>query len=450
MFPFYFADVNNPNRQTIKGSNTTTHHVTSNLPSLTTDMELANLLISLVIHSYRNISVFWRASRLFSLIYWLQSVAAIVLHLLSHYGFQTLLKEDLTNEMFILDETSLATLYIISNFLLVISSWCVFHFGHCSVNEMMCRYLKQLGCYKDFSNGDWAAYLPHGFALFSILIYVACNAPIMYDYVSVYTQMHNQILIVHLTACVIYMLLWIILWFLFTVKQSWNFKIDECSLKKFAVLQNHRHFFPGNDPIDSEDVAENVQTGNPQPESFLNKFNNEDSLSNSTTSTINGCISKSANGILTHKVHSKHKRSSCEQKVKFQEATKIVIETNLDSDLDTIPESDTECADSAMFSGSNDSTESHSAHLSKRLNYADLILNPKTVPMSALDSRRRMWKSTGDLSSAAASWPGSSQPFRPSSVMSEQNTSNHTAPFSPRNRSTEHAAFNSFDMSSAV
>lgn len=404
-------------------------------------------------------------------------MAALVLHILSHLGLQALYSQVFSGDVFILNVPFLTVLYIISNIVLFFSSWCVFHFGCGTVSEKIHCYLKQLGFHRDMQ-GDCVAYLPHALALVSILVYVACNGPIMYDYVTAYAYTKDKILIAHLTSCVIYMLLWVVLWFCFTVKQNWNFEIDEISLKRYVILQNRQRF-----SIECEAGATNSEpecvpalpeergshdSNVEAEETFSTKLSsedirlsNEDNISDSTTSTINaGCTPRSANGILTHKVYSKTKRIASEQKVKFQEATKIVIETNLDSDLDTIPESDTECADSAMFSGSggsNDSTESPPIGAKKRPNSKDLILNPKSIKLNSKlhKKRQRMWSSAEDLEHSRGSKSLAQDPARdrPLSALSEQYTSSHTAPYSPRNIFVTNGHAHLFDnpeMSSAV
>lgn len=420
-----------------------------------THFELANFLIALVLCYYRTVSVFWQSNRVFAIIYWVQSVAAFALHLLSLLGFQIMFMGRSTvpePESFILNDYALTSLYIISNGVLFISSWCVFHFGYGTVLEQIRNYLKQLS-YHLGTEGGCGVYVPHTLALSFILVYVGCNAPIMYDYVTMYSFTTNKILIAHLTACVVYMLLWIILWFLFTVKQNWGFKLNEISLKRYAILQNRQRVIP--DP-DEEVMGEAMHphpefSSIPIDESFTNS---EDNLSNSTTSTINGGTPRSANGILllSHKIHSRQRRKTAEQKVQFQEATKIVIETNLDSDLDTIPESDAECADtipesdaecadSAMFSGSGGSNDSNGSRPTgavqhpnlnnlKKINNRDQILNPQTIT----NTNQRIWSSTGDLDELYSSThsPISIDNGRPRSVISDRCSNYITTPFSPR------------------
>lgn len=440
-----------------------------------TNLELANLILSLLICSHRTVSVFWLSNKLFTLIYWIQSIAAIMLHVLSYIGFKTLYSEMVTTDkptIFLLDNYALLLLYICSNLLLFVSSWCIFHFGYGVILEMIRNLLKKLGHHQGI-NSDCGAYLPHAMALGSILFYVACNAPIMYDYVSMYSETKDRVLIVHLIACVLYMLLWIVIWFAFTIKQNWNFEIHEINLKRYAVLQNRTRFFVDDHVEDEQDEnggypLHELQTGDKPTLPTSNC--NDDNISNSTTSTNNGLTNRPAPGILAHKMYAKVRKKSSEQKVKFQEATKIVIETNLDSDLDTIPESDhTECDDSAMFSGSGGSNDSNDSpprnqviqdvynNKPHRPVYKDMILNPNNIQLLAADPSRRTWSSTGDLNlnkdvrrTAEVAYPG----------VSASHSASHAAPppYTQKNSSLNNnyvsnghkEIFNDPGMSSAV
>lgn len=443
-----------------------------------TNFELSNLLLALVIYSYRSVAVFWKTCRLFTIIFWVQLLASISLHLLSFMGFRTLYAQmqykDLYDGVFLLSETSLILLYITANTVLFISSWCVLQFGYGAVLEKINSYLRQLKSDKRME-GECAVYLPHGLALLSILLYVGCNAPVMYDYVTMHSQTRDHILILHLISCVIYMLLWISLWFTFTIKQNWDFKINDIALRRYTILQNRDRFVESvGHHIEEVDSYNSSEILDGQDEIAAHS---EDNISNSTTSTNNGFTPRSSNGILSHKAQSRQKRKCSEQKVKFQEATKIVIETNLDSDLDTIPESDTERADSAMFSGSggsNDSNESQSTQVQnlnssfhkvlKPTSDKELVLSPRNIRLLALEERNtkrqeRMWSSTGDLNGSPRKYSSDYIENRPQSVISEQLTTNYSrVPYSPTNPSTHRnfvsnghtQLFDDAGMSSAV
>ena len=425
----------------------------ASIPS--TNFELANLVIALLVYSYRMVAVFWKTCQLFTVIFWFQLIASIALHILAYMGFSTLYAELRIaiqgEQIYLLGEEAIILLYIFGNAVLFTSSWCVLHFGYGAVLDRINTYLRQITPNKQ-PVGEFAVYLPHGLALISILLFIACNAPIMYDYVTMYSQTKSHILILHLISCVIYMLFWISLWFAFTIKQDWNFKINEIALKRYAILQNRdRSIF-----LDGEHHAEDVgsfNSGEIIDVQMDPHAHSEDNLSNSTTSTNNGVNSRLSNGILSHKVQSRQKRKSSEQKVKFQEATKIVIETNLDSDLDTIPESDTERADSAMFSGSGGSNDSNESQSTQQQNLAssfskvikpdskELVLSPQNIRLLTQQEQnnhqqQRMWSSTGDLQQTSPRKATSdyTENVRPQSVMAQSYTSNYErVPFSPRN-----------------
>lgn len=426
----------------------------ASIPS--TNFELANLIIALLVYTYRMVAVFWKTCKLFSVIFWFQLLASIALHIMAYMGFSILyaeLKSSLQNEqIYLLSEEAVIMLYTFGNTVLFTSSWCVLHFGYGAVLDRINVYLRQIAPSKRPVE-EFAVFLPHGLALISILFYIACNAPIMYDYVTMYSQTKNHILIIHLISCVIYMLFWISLWFAFTIKQNWNFKINDIALKRYAILQNRGRsmFVEGAEHEHGEVDAFN--SGDVIDAQMDTHANSEDNLSNSTTSTYNGATPRSANGILLHKLQNRQKRKCSEQKVKFQEATRIVIETNLDSDLDTIPESDTERADSAMFSGSGGSNDSNESNSTQQQNLAssfqevvkpdskELVLNPQNIHLVSAqeqnhEQQQRMWSSMGDLQQTSSLKITSDylENGRPQSVMSQSYTGNHARlHYSPRN-----------------
>ncbi|XP_067941181.1 protein tincar-like [Watersipora subatra] len=424
--------------------------------SSSTNLELSNLLISIAVHSYTNTEIFWQSSRLFCLTYWLQGTVALLLHALSHFGFQTLLHQMREADIFILSEGILVTLYILGNVTLIASSWCVLYFGYTSIREKTCCFLKQLGCHAGLEN-DWVAYLPHGLALLSILIYVGCNAPIMYDYVSAYTTYHDRILVMHLTACVLYMLLSVTIWFLFTVKQDWKFQIDEHSLKRYVIVQNFHPFPLNNERHTSEecrtDDLQHVHFATQNGELRLPELSTEDNHSNTTASSTNEATSGSANGILNNKSFMKQRRNTSEQKVKFQEATKIVIETNLDSDLETTAESGNEYSDSGVFSGSTGSTESTDSsgkHLKVEAVSKDILQCSDETPVELRKAEKQIWSFACDPARRTHD-SSTRQPPSCLSAASKQYVSSEVTPYSPRVVQNSYSVVpNSADLSSPV
>lgn len=311
------------------------------------DFELTNFIISLVIYSFKTISVFWSSHRKFTFVFGAQLIFSSIIHLLSYLGYMALYLELETNQTVdiqrLLTPTLLTFLYLLSNSFLFISSWCVFHFGYGIVLDQMKSYLKNLG-YHHKLNSHCAPYLTHVLALFSILLFVICNGPIIYDYITAYrtpavADKKNWLLIVHLIACVLYMLFWIILWFTFTLLQQWDVNLDENFLKRYVILHNQtKYFLPAHENDNSTDQ--------PKSSCFTSMTNKKDqtiqtgenSFSNSTASSLPGCMTpRSQSGSLNNQLQFRQKKCQ-DQKVKFQTATKIIIETNVDSDLDTISE----------------------------------------------------------------------------------------------------------------
>lgn len=325
------------------------------LPSM--DFELTNFVLSLVIYSFKTVSVFWSSSPIFALIFAFQLLFSTIIYLLSFLAYMTLLiqLEDVqpestiktTEALWLLTPELLTLFYLLGNLVLFLSASCVFHFGYGVVLDHMGKFMKSLGHHHHRLNSGCPAYLPHGLALISILLYVACNGPIIYDYITAYSRVDEatkgtSIIMVHLVSCVLYMLFWIILWFAFTLLQHWDIKLNENLLKRYVILHNqHKFFLPhGEDetPADPQTDLSPQETSSKKDQTIQIS---DDDFSCSTASSLQRCMTPRSqqNGILSNQ----NRLKKCpDQKVKFQTATKIVIETNLDSDLDTIPESSSE------------------------------------------------------------------------------------------------------------
>ena len=394
------------------------------IPSST--LELVNFVFGLLAYSAHMCSVFWQCSQQFALIFALQLLLAVALHVISYMGFTelyTLLFLDESSPASLaLSPTLLTILYLLSSAILFASSWTVCQFGYGICLERIGGYLRRIGHTSPLSglSGSCTAYMPHSIALVTIIVYVGCNGPIMYDSVSMYQQTGSRLLMTHLTACVVYMLVWITMWFTFTVKQDWEFSIQELALKRHAILLNRQQLFitPDNEFTEEPPSSNSSVANEPTTPTQSRVDVGEDNLSNSTTSTNNNDSHRA--GILSQR-QVKHKRRGNEQKVKFQEATKILIETDLDADLDTIAESDNEHADSALFSGSsNDSNESNhnlthtvineQPNISKAGHTPRYTINSTLAPtkslilspnhLNSLSAVTRLYKSTGDITNS--------------------------------------------------
>lgn len=379
------------------------------LPS--NDLELLNLLVALFIYYARSAATFWSANKWFALAFGLQMVMNMIVHLLSYLGFSLLYSQivlDSYPSRYLLTAASLTTLYIIGNAVLFTSCWCAFYFGYTLVQEKIQLYISQQGLYgKTNGAGVCVPYTTHSLAVVAIVVFIGLNAPIMYDYVTAYGESYERLLMVHLTMNVLYMMFWLALWLSFTVKQKWQFEVDE-----EALLEYVREKWQVQQDSNSEESPESMNSNTEE------KFNTELALSVGDDDSSGSVLSANAGvdnspssaGILSSN-GLKLKRKCGDQKVKFQAATRIIIETNLDSDLDTIPESDHENADSAVFSGSGDSSNSNDSSQPAVTNNGiqqaanndlRLILNPQLVQYSKGSYDSRIWSSTGDLDSRAS------------------------------------------------
>ena len=78
------------------------------------------------------------------------------------------------------------------------------------------------------STSGCQGYVPHTTATIFLVLVVVCRAAIVYDTITVYRKYKGGVDKMMLTSIlfdVAYMLTWIILWFSFTLKQSWGFRV---------------------------------------------------------------------------------------------------------------------------------------------------------------------------------------------------------------------------------
>lgn len=121
-------------------------------------------------------------------------------------------------------------LYLMSCIFVYFCSIAVFNYGYYHYDEARRRYLKSQGRLTNkptSSPTGCDGYVPHTVATVALVLFVSSRAPLVYDGVTVYRKTGNTICLASIVWDVVYMFVWIIMWFCFTIKQYWHFKICE-------------------------------------------------------------------------------------------------------------------------------------------------------------------------------------------------------------------------------
>ncbi len=195
--------------------------------------EFVNYIIALVIFSIRYPSVFWYTNMAFSLVFSLQLLMATVFYAFAFCGMSLLYKFQLNSNhrpdmKLILPEPLIILLYLVSNIFVYFSSIAIFNYGYNHYDEAYKKALKarrQLPQRPSSPPTGCQGYVPHTLATVALVLFVACRAPLVYDCVTLYRGTKHPISLASIVWDVCYMFIWIIMWFCFTLKQKWNFKV---------------------------------------------------------------------------------------------------------------------------------------------------------------------------------------------------------------------------------
>ena len=207
--------------------------------------EFANYVVALLLFSVRYASVFWYTRAAYSLVFSLQLVMLSIHFMFAFSGLEILYKyqvnEHATPGMpdLLLAPAHTLLLYLAANGIVFFSSIALFKYGYQQYDESYTKFVRRFfpsfrGQYSSRrERGDLFSvcqvYTPHIVASVCLLVVVACRAPVVYDYVNVYRYTNSRVLLTCVILDAVYLILWVCLWFGFTIKQNWHFRISPCA-----------------------------------------------------------------------------------------------------------------------------------------------------------------------------------------------------------------------------
>lgn len=212
--------------------------------SLQLHPEYLNYYIALSFHALRYAAVFWDTAPVLSLLFSLHLLLSAGYFAVSFCGTSILYKLLVNPEVlvpddpgvhnFMLTSVILLSLSVVANLIAFLSPLIIFNYGYSHYRRAWKRFLKRgVATTMRFHDDDDAVHMAtccHGYtqhilATVFLLTMVGLRLPVVFDYVTVYRTSGSVVLLASLLADVIVMLGWICLWFLFTVRQRWNFKV---------------------------------------------------------------------------------------------------------------------------------------------------------------------------------------------------------------------------------
>lgn len=214
---------------------TTPHILVVQSGKATMSPEFVNYILVLIIYSLRYAAVYWYTNITFSTVFAFVMLVTTLHNVFAYCGMGILYKfsiniHALDNISLVLSHTSVMVLYLLSCAVMFCSTLAIFNYGYCHYVECCRKFLKlhfptyaryiakmPVGCH---------GYIPHLLATMSLVMYVGLRAPIVYDYVSVYRVTGFPIVLTCIVMDAVYMMVWIGLWLAFTIKQSWDFKVN--------------------------------------------------------------------------------------------------------------------------------------------------------------------------------------------------------------------------------
>lgn len=78
---------------------------------------------------------------------------------------------------------------------------------------------------RDLHSGRTWGYFTHCVALCVLVAIAVCEAPLLYDLSVVYRGSLDNLVLVIISASILHLFVWVLLWLILTLKQHWEFKL---------------------------------------------------------------------------------------------------------------------------------------------------------------------------------------------------------------------------------
>ncbi|XP_052770914.1 uncharacterized protein LOC128210603 [Mya arenaria] len=194
------------------------------------------LAAGLIMLAVRYSAVFWFTNKVFSILFATQLLFMTVEALFAHCGVEVVYKVAVNYDKYhenvdiFLGPEVVLFLYGLSGIVLIGSTYFIYTYGANYFQEKFKiidkrhhpeTYRKQTM----IVHGSCQDYRTHTAAVVSLITLGLLRGPILYDMVTLYRETRDSLLLTCLVLEVVYMVFWILLWTILTIKQQWQFRI---------------------------------------------------------------------------------------------------------------------------------------------------------------------------------------------------------------------------------
>ena len=212
-------------------------NLTGQLPEIAyVSPNFLNFVFALVTFAIRYSAVFWYTNKTLSFVFAAELLFMGFDSIFMYAGFSIMYKLSSSIDLYehpvdlILNPNGILGLYIVSGCVVLFSSYVVFEYSAYHFMEKFKRvdrkhnpekYKNESIATKGMCNG----YFSHSSAVVVFILLAVFRGPIYYDIIAVYRLTSDGCLLACLVVGVCYLVTWIFLWTLLTIKQEWMFRI---------------------------------------------------------------------------------------------------------------------------------------------------------------------------------------------------------------------------------
>ena len=194
------------------------------------------LIVALLVYTVRYAAVFWFTNKVFSLIFVTQLLFMTLEAMFAHCGFEILYKLAVNSNTYeenvhlALGSGTVIFLYTFAGIIMIGSTFFVYTYGRDYFQSKFKIIDKRHHpeAYRKEAvivHGSCQDYKTHTAAIVSMIILGSLKGPLLYDLVTLYRVTKDSLILTCMIIDVCYMVFWVILWTVLTLKQQWQFRI---------------------------------------------------------------------------------------------------------------------------------------------------------------------------------------------------------------------------------
>ena len=182
-------------------------------------------------------------------------------------------------------------------------------------------------------------YIPHTMATVLLVVIVATKAAVVYDTITLFRKEYDPVLIAGTVLDVFFLVAWSVLWFFFTVKQSWDFDIlpmtplpiEDCHIRTVSnghISSEHNNSQNSANLTSERPVLKPVEISIPAHNQIL--YSSPDNVSTPTASPAESGEARTSSGVLRKSTDNSKKSTT--PRVTFDETIPDDSPGNMDKD----------------------------------------------------------------------------------------------------------------------